>query len=120
MSLEAVSRRLDAMLRRLKGEPALPKRATPKEKLAKLLEALGFDCDARDISHAKGYWTHAHQDCLDRWTANCYKDGKPVEITGTSNVTECARFGIIVEPNGLNSDVYGDYQCTAKPKPKKL
>lgn len=86
---------------------------TPREKLAEhLRREHNISCESEDITFLKGYWTHMHQDCLDRWTCIGFKDGKRVEITGINTITNCARFGVSLSVNGPNSELYGDFVAT--------
>lgn len=72
-----------------------------------------MECESEDITFLKGYWTHQHQDCLDRWTAMVRKNGKRLEIKGISTITLCARFGVTLEPNYPGSEYYGDFIAEA-------
>lgn len=90
------------------------KRETPRERLARHLRDAGFNCESEDITGLQGAWRHARMDCLDTWTARCWKDGKRVEITGLNTMTECARFGVSIEKNEPASPYYGDFTAAAK------
>lgn len=87
---------------------------TPREKLASILrEQHGITCESEDITYLKGYWTHMHQDCLDRWTCIGLKDGKRVEITGINTITDCAKFGVKLTVNKPGSELYGEFVAQA-------
>lgn len=66
---------------------------TPTDKLIGLLEAQGLTVHA--IRPARGYWTHAHQDCQ-RFQARVTFPGKTQDETVGcwDTITTCARRGI--------------------------
>jgi hypothetical protein len=110
--------RLNKTLARLKwlagtGPKPRATRLTPRERLAARLRDAGFNCESEDITGLQGAWRHQRMDCLDCWTARCWKDEKPVEITGLDPMTKCARFGVKIERNEPGSQYYGDFTAAA-------
>lgn len=89
------------------------RRPTPRERLAAhLLDVHGIDCDPDAIRWLRGYYAQTRADCLDRWSVTGYYKGtdKRVEVTGTAPVSECARYGVRLDPNtDPRSEYYGDF-----------
>lgn len=115
-ALDRLRRTLDRMD---PTKPARKRRPTPRERLAAhLLDAHGIDVDPAAISVPEGFYRTSYADCVERWNVRgTDRTGKAVEVSGLDSVTDCARYGVTLDPDADGCGVYGDFAAEAKRPP---
>ena len=80
-----------------------------------MLYAYGLAANPEDFQISKGYWAHAHQDCL-AWEfsgrmVGSSRSEEPIGIDSWDSISKCAKYGFWLLKG---SDGYGQYTAYAK------